>query len=101
MSVHGKILVMTREQKRVLKEYPKAKCTIDDNGHFIIIVDDIILAEEYYLPPALDTITAWANAALACKTTQNFNRTHPLRMDLTNIEDKLIRMEKRKTRGKK
>jgi hypothetical protein len=24
-----------------------------------------------------------------------------LRMDLTNIEDKLIRMEKRKTRGKK
>lgn len=92
---------ITREQKRVIKEYPNAKCTIDDNGHYIIIVDDIILAEEYFLPPAMDVATAWTNAALACKTTQNFNRTHPLRMDLTGIEDKLHRIDKRKKRGNK
>lgn len=92
---------ITREQKRVLKEYPNAKCTIDDNGHYIVIVDDIILAEEYFLPPAMDAISAWTNAALACKTTQNFNRTHPMRMDLANIEDKLLRMDKRKKGGKK
>lgn len=87
---------MTREQKRVLKDYPKAKCTLNSEGHFIVVVDDMVLAEEYFLPPAYDAITAWTNAALACKTTQNFNRTHPLRMDLSNIEDKLLRMEKRK-----
>jgi len=92
---------ITREQKRVLKEYPNAKCTIDDNGHYIVIVDDIILAEEYFLPPAMDALSAWTNAAVACKTTQNFNRTHPMRMDLANIEDKLLRMEKRKKGGKK
>ena len=92
---------MTREQKRVLKEYPNAKCTTNFNGDYVIIVDDVILAEEYLLPPAYDVITAWSNAALACKTTQNFNRTHPERMDLTNIEEKLLRMEKRKNRKKK
>jgi hypothetical protein len=96
-----KVKSMTREQKRVLKEYPNAKCTMDDNGHFIVIVDDVVLAEEYFLPPALDNLTAWANASIACKTTQNFNRTHPMRMDLANIEDKLFRMEKRKKGGKK
>lgn len=96
-----KINQMSREQKRVLKEYPAAKCTVNDEGHFIIIVDDIVLAEEYYLPPALDKMSAWANAAIACKTAQNFNRTHPERMDLTNIEEKLLRMEKRKKRGSK
>jgi hypothetical protein len=100
VNVHGKKIVMVRNQKRVLKEYPNAKCTLNDNGEYIIVVDDVILAEEYFLPPAYDTLSAWANAALACKTTQNFNRTHPLRMDLTNIEDKLLRMEKRKKRGK-
>jgi len=96
-----KINQVSRDQKRVLKEYPGAKCTVNDEGHFIVVVDDIVLAEEYYLPVALDNITAWANAALACKTTQNFNRTHPERMDLTNIEEKLLRMEKRKKRGSK
>lgn len=96
-----KVKPMTREQKRVLKEYPSAKCTIDDNGHFIVIVDDVVLAEEYFLPPALDSLSAWANAAIACKTTQNFNRTHPERMDLTTIEEKLLRMDKRKKRGSK
>jgi hypothetical protein len=96
-----KVKSMTREQKRVLKEYPNAKCTMDDNGHFIVIVDDVVLAEEYFLPPALDNLTAWANASIACKTTQNFNRTHPERMDLTNIEEKLLRMDKRKKRSSK
>jgi hypothetical protein len=96
-----KVKSMTREQKRVLKEYPNAKCTMDDNGHFIVIVDDVVLAEEYFLPPALDNLAAWANASIACKTTQNFNRTHPERMDLTNIEEKLLRMDKRKKRSSK
>ena len=96
-----KVKSMTREQKRVLKEYPNAKCTMDDNGHFIVIVDDVVLAEEYFLPPALDNLTAWANASIACKRTQNFNRTHPERMDLTNIEEKLLRMDKRKKRSSK
>ncbi len=92
---------MTRDQKRVLKEYPTAKCTVDDENNFIIIVNDYILCQEYYLPPAIDAVMAWSNAALACKTTQNFNRTHPNRMDLTNIEEKLMRMENRKKKKSK
>ena len=95
-----KLASINREEKRVLKEYPNAKCVMDDQGYFIVTVNDVVLGEEYYLPPAIESIIAWSNAALACKTTQNFNRTHPLRMDLTNIDEKLLRMEKRKKRSK-
>ena len=44
---------------------------------------------------------AWEYAALACKTTQNFNRSHPMRMDLSNVEGKLNRINKRKKRGRR
>ena len=40
-------------------------------------------------------------AAIACKTTQNFNRTHPSRMDLKSIESKLDRINRRKRRGRR
>jgi hypothetical protein len=94
-----KVKSMTREQKRVLKEYPNAKCTMDDNGHFIVIVDDVVLAEEYFLPPALDNLAAWANASIACKTTQNFNRTHPLRAEFASSKETKKRINRRRNRN--
>ena len=40
--------------------------------------------------------TAWEYAAIACKTAQNFNRTHPMKMDLSDIESKINRINKRR-----
>ena len=45
--------------------------------------------------------TAWEYAAIACRTAQNFNRTHPMKMDLGAIEDKIHRINRRKNRGRK
>ena len=61
-----------------------------------IMSGDIYIAEEFYLPPTLDVDKAWEYAALACRTKQQFNRTHPMRMDLSDIESKLNRINKRR-----
>ena len=88
-----------RIKKRVLRDYPNAYLDHDGNG-YKIMSGDIFIAEEYYLPETHDVDKAWEYAALACKTTQNFNRTHPSRMDLSQLEGKLNRINKRKRRGR-
>ena len=96
----GKIKVMITDQKRVLRDYPNAKLTTDYFGNYIVTDDEHVLAEDYFLPPAISKEIAWEHAALACKTTQNFNRTHPARMDLHGIEAKLNRINRRKKRAR-
>ena len=90
---------MNKDKKRVLKDYPNAIVGRKDDGSFIVIDGDYALAEEFYLPPALTEDEAWSHAALSCKTTQHFNRTHPLRLDLKGFEAKMARIEKRKRRS--
>ena len=93
---------MEKNIKRVLKDYPNAIMGKKEDGSFVVLDEyHYPIAEEFYLPPALTEDEAWDHAALACKTTQNFNRTHPMRMDLKGIESKMSRIEKRKKRGKK
>lgn len=89
-----------RIKKRVLKDYPNAYVDHDING-YKIMSGDMFIAEDYYLPNTHDLDKAWEYAALACKTTQNFNRSHPDRMDLSNVENKLNRINKRKRRGRR
>jgi len=90
-----------KEKAKVLKHYPNARLMIRDDGSYVIENDEVVLAEEYLLPDAFDEPTAWKYAALACKTTQNFNRTHPDRLDLSDIESKLSRIQIRKRNAKK
>jgi hypothetical protein len=86
---------MTKEQKKVLKQYPNARLTVDDNGNYIVVCGDTFLAEDYFMPETNDMEMAWKYAAIACRITQNFNRTHPDRMDMSVIEDKVMRINKR------
>jgi len=90
---------MDKNQKRVLKDYPYAYIGRKDDGSFIVLDGDHALAEEFFLPPAHTEIEAWSHAALSCKTTQHFNRTHPLRLDLKGFEARMARIEKRKRRS--
>jgi len=92
-------IIKERIKKRVLRDHPKAYVDHDSNG-FKIMTGDKVIAEDYFLPNTYDLDTAWEYAALACKTTQNFNRSHPMRMDLSNVEGKLNRINKRKNRGR-
>jgi hypothetical protein len=95
------MVTVNKHQKRVLKQYPAAKLITLDDGTYAVINNEEILASEYFLPPASTVDSAWEYAAIACKTTQNFNRTHPDRMDLTTLESKLSRIQKRKKHAKK
>lgn len=90
-----------KDRKKVLKYFPNAKVLVLDDGTYVIEANDIILAEEYFLPDAYDEDTAWKYAAVACKTTQNFNRTHPERMELSDLENKINRIQTRKRNAKK
>ena len=84
-----------RLKKKVLKQYPNASAMSTESG-VQIMSGDIYIAEEFYLPPTLDVDKSWEYAALACRTRQQFNRTHPMRMDLSDIESKLNRINKRR-----
>jgi|TARA_R100000081_G_C4677805_1_gene95916 hypothetical protein len=91
---------MEKDKKRVLKDYPNAIMGRKDDGSFVVLDEfHYPIAEEFYLPPALTEEEAWSHASLACKTTQHFNRTHPMRMDLKGIEAKMLRIEKRKRKS--
>ena len=91
---------MNKFQKRVLKQFPKAHIEYSNHGVRIVNGDNFI-AKEFYTPDTNHEDVAWEYAALACKMTQNFNRAHPLRMDLVDVESKLARIDRRKNKGRR
>jgi len=91
---------MNKFKKRVLKQFPNAYVESSATG-LRIINNDLYLAKEFYMPDTADEEKAWEYASMACKLTQNFNRAHPSRMDLGDIENKLARINRRKRNGKR
>lgn len=90
-------------QQKVLKKIPNAKLYSATNGYFIGFESDegiINLLADMLLPNQESKEKAWECALLSVKTSQNFNRTHPLRVDMYSELDKQERMEKRKNKGK-
>ena len=78
-----------RIKKKVLKQYPNARVEYMNSG-IQIMSGDTFIAEDFYLPSTDSVDQAWEYAALACKT------THPSRMDLTDIESKINRINRRR-----
>jgi hypothetical protein len=89
-------------KRRVKKFYPNAKC-YNDMGLFYIGIQDpyndelINLFDDYFILPTESEDEAWNKALICCKTTQNFNRTHPDK--ISDIDE--IKMSRLKTRAKK
>jgi len=92
--------ITNKFQRKVLKRYPDARPVHLVNG-VQIHSKDIFIAKEFYMPDTGCEDKAWEYAAIACRTAQNFNRTHPMKMDLTDIESKINRINRRKNRGKR
>lgn len=86
-------------QSKVTKRYPKAKCVKMSEGYFIYNEDENIF-DEFFLPPAETVLQAWQYALRTVKTIQNFNRTHPLKLELNADEEKLERILNRKSKKK-
>lgn len=68
-------------KKRILKMIPGAKLKKDDCGNLYVEYRGINLSAEYLLPATTDELEAWKYAELSVKTTKNFNRTHPTRLE--------------------
>ena len=90
-------------RKKVHSIFPKA--FIQKVGRRFTIVQEQsdltmkdVLAEMLILPQTSE-VKAWEMAQVSAKTTQNFNRTHPQRMDNASQDDKYSRIESRKQRG--
>lgn len=92
-----------KQQQKVLKKIPNAKIYSATNGYFIGFESDegiTNLLADMLLPNQDTKEKAWECALLSVKTTQNFNRTHPLKVDMYSELDKQERIEKRKNKGK-
>jgi hypothetical protein len=79
----------------VLRRLPKAYIERDDDGNMFVMNNDECVVAEYFYPETQLEDTAWKYALDALKITQNFNRTHPLRMDLSDFESKSARITNR------
>ena len=96
--------LIRKYQKKVYSIYPKAFVKrIGRNFTIVQEQDDLsikdILAEMLILPQPTQ-VKAWEMAQISAKTTQNFNRTHPQRMDVSSHDEKkMSRIESRKNRG--
>ena len=87
---------MNRYQKRVLRDFPNAVIGYNEYSEYIVMDGDTCITDEYFMPGALSETQAWEYASIACRTTQNFNRTHPLRDTDEALEDRILRFERRK-----
>jgi len=83
-----------------MNKYPKAKVCYDFNGNCTIVNDDINIAEDFYMPATSSEEEAWNLAAISIRTKQNFDRTHPDRMDLSTLESKMIKFDNRRKQKK-
>ena len=87
---------MTKARRTVMNKYPSAKVSYDFDGNCTIVNDDINISEDFYMPLTSSEEEAWKQAAISIRTKQNFNRTHPNRMDLSTLESKMNRLDKRR-----
>jgi hypothetical protein len=86
-----------RFKKRVHKFYPGAFVELlDDGGYVLVDTQGTNLFDEYFIQPAPSYIRAWELGILCAKTTQNFNRTHPDRLILSNKEERPANKMKRR-----
>jgi hypothetical protein len=91
-------------KKQVDKYYPKSYAKQVTLGRHTIeyLNEDYepidILATQYFIP-TLTVIEAWQLAANACKTTQNINRTHPIKVELSDSEGKYDRVRHRRNKN--
>jgi phage tail protein X len=91
-------------KKQVDKYYPKSyakqvtlgRHTIEYLNEDYETID--ILATQYFIP-TLTVIEAWQLAANVCKTTQNINRTHPIKVELSDSEGKYERVRNRRNKN--
>jgi hypothetical protein len=92
-----KALQIERLRKIVIAQYPGSRIWKTRRGKFTIVQEqeDLTvkdLLSEFFFPAAESELEAWVSAASVVKIEKNFNRTHPFKADLFDIESKMQRV---------
>lgn len=88
-------------KRRVHKQFPGAFLMGVGSGYYTVVqeADDLSIKDvlaEFMFNPVKDPVKAWELASTSSKTYQNINRTHPLRIEGSNMADKIARVEARR-----
>jgi len=88
-------------KKRVPQQYPGAYLMSLGAGYYTIVQEQENLSildvlGEFCFQPQKDPVKAWELAQVTAKTSQNLNRTHPLRIEGMDMADKIARVEARR-----
>jgi len=91
-------------KRKVYTQYPGAFLQPVGNGYFTIAQElpDLTCKDvlsEFCIAPVTDPLKAWEYAQMSAKTNQNLNRTHPLRIEGMNMEDKIARVDARRIKS--
>ncbi len=94
------IKLIEKLKRNVHKQFPKAYIQATSYG-YTIAQDQLDLSTkdllaEYCILPAKDVITAWQLAQTISKVNQNINRTHPLKVEASDLQERLERIEMRR-----
>jgi hypothetical protein len=97
--------LIAKYKAKVHTQFPRAFLATKQGMYTIVQEqEDLSLKDvlaELCIAPQTTPLLAWTMAQVSAKTTQNFNRTHPLRLEGYDTEDKIARIEGRKLRSGK
>lgn len=99
-----KLEQIDRLKKIVRTQYPGARLSKTRSGKFTIVQeqDDLSIKDlfsEFLFPPSESEFMAWERAASVVKIEKNFNRSHPLKSEISDIELKMQRISNRNKRS--
>jgi len=96
-----RILKTATLQKQTTKRFPGCKAVTDEYGlWYIMDMHGEDTFEQFMIPHQESERLAWEMGKLTAQTIQNFNRTHPLKVDMeiSDSERKSYRVNKRRKR---
>lgn len=88
--------IFNRLKKKVLKKFPNAKTQVTNSGQYYVS-DGMggYIGDDFMIPPQSNVIDAWKWAAESVRVTQNINRTHPDKVNMSFDEKKFNRVSRR------
>lgn len=99
-----RILKTETLQKQTNKRFPNCRAVTDEYGlWYIMDMHGEDTFEEFFLPHVATEREAWEMGKLTAQTIQNFNRTHPLKVDMELTESgemKQMRVNNRRRKNK-
>lgn len=97
-------ILIKKYKRNVYKQFPNAHLHLTPNGYYTIVqeMEDLTYKDilfEYCFPPTSSELEAWKVAERCSKVNQNINRTHPLKVEASDIISKLERIENRRLKN--